>query len=187
VVIEMDAQSYILLIILSIILGMAGQFVRVVVNLKDDAYTNKEYDDIDNAEKTLIDSLYSTGKKVKPAPSQSDISTNEAQLDSLLKKEQNKGFDLGQESIPKTLGIALLVGFIVGLLACVYESSQGTTTIDIKFIALITATGYAGSDAVEGIIDSIVNQYKSGKNTRELNEYTATIKPVEKPPVPETR
>lgn len=144
----MDAVSAITLIILCIILGVSGQLVRVVIGLKDknDAFTNKGQENINSEEKTFIDEI---NKNV--ALGDESVMKLESKLYDSLDTKWN--FELGP--IKNSILISLVVGTAIGLLACFYEWSQGTITVDAKFMGLIMATGYAGSDALEGLSDAI--------------------------------
>jgi len=147
----MDAISAISLILLCLLLGVSGQLVRTVVELRkdSDAFTNKGQDDISSDEQKVIDGLSGALDEAKLK----ELIEAEGKLYDTLNTSQKWDFDAGP--VKKSLCISVFVGLVIGFLAFLYELWSGNLAVDEKFMAVIAATGYAGSDAVEGLYDCL--------------------------------
>jgi hypothetical protein len=146
-VLKVDTITAISLLILCMLLGVSGQLVRIIVELKKegDSHETKEQKEIDTEERKIVAEMKGDDPE-KQKKLENDL------YDTL--RERHKSYHQ-LDDIKKSITISLIVGIVIGAAAVLYKSSQGSTTIDTTLMASIMATGYAGSDAMEGIIDSV--------------------------------
>jgi hypothetical protein len=147
----MEITTIIYLIIICFAFSVSGQIIRLIVELKktNDTLYGDKLKGIQSEDQTVINEL---NKRIKTAHcglviDQSIVNTYKDGIKQYYDSPVNK------DQIWKNVGIALIVGAVIGFVALIYKSSQGSVTIDLAFIAAIMTTGYAGSDFLEGIID----------------------------------